>query len=179
MAGTTGLEPATSAVTGQRSNQLNYVPTRQINEMHNRQCLCGWLPVALGKTADRSGAHLQLTIILTASWRTRKGAGVGVAGQFQTDPLPTLAYTRAPLANAKSTGGHRATRGVELGQAFLDVRHLANPSDRFLGQRNWVVMQFEDLQPRRTRSHTKETHPNEVLGDPSCPFLVGGFLPQS
>ena len=38
MAGTTGLEPATSAVTGQRSNQLNYVPTRQINEMRNRQC---------------------------------------------------------------------------------------------------------------------------------------------
>jgi hypothetical protein len=31
MAGTTGLEPAASAVTGQRSNQLNYVPTRQSN----------------------------------------------------------------------------------------------------------------------------------------------------
>jgi hypothetical protein len=27
VAGTTGLEPATSAVTGQRSNQLNYVPS--------------------------------------------------------------------------------------------------------------------------------------------------------
>ena len=27
VAGTTGLEPAASAVTGQRSNQLNYVPT--------------------------------------------------------------------------------------------------------------------------------------------------------
>ena len=26
MAGSTGLEPAASAVTGQRSNQLNYVP---------------------------------------------------------------------------------------------------------------------------------------------------------
>jgi hypothetical protein len=26
LAGTTGLEPAASAVTGQRSNQLNYVP---------------------------------------------------------------------------------------------------------------------------------------------------------
>jgi hypothetical protein len=28
MAGTTGLEPATSDVTGRRSNQLNYVPLR-------------------------------------------------------------------------------------------------------------------------------------------------------
>ena len=41
LAGTTGLEPAASAVTGQRSNQLNYVPTRQINAMRNRQCSCG------------------------------------------------------------------------------------------------------------------------------------------
>jgi hypothetical protein len=33
MAGTTGLEPAASAVTGQRSNQLNYVPNRGINNL--------------------------------------------------------------------------------------------------------------------------------------------------
>ena len=46
MAGSTGLEPAASAVTGQRSNQLNYVPTRQINEMRNRQCLCGFAQFA-------------------------------------------------------------------------------------------------------------------------------------
>jgi hypothetical protein len=46
MAGTTGLEPAASAVTGQRSNQLNYVPTRQINEMRNRQRLCGFARLA-------------------------------------------------------------------------------------------------------------------------------------
>jgi hypothetical protein len=33
MAGTTGLEPATSAVTGQRSNQLSYVPKRNTFEV--------------------------------------------------------------------------------------------------------------------------------------------------
>ena len=53
MAGSTGLEPAASAVTGQRSNQLNYVPTRQINEMRNRQCLCG---CAIWKNGATSGA---------------------------------------------------------------------------------------------------------------------------
>src|SRR5260370_16330187 len=31
---------------GQRSNQLNYVPTRQINKMRNNQCLCGFAPIA-------------------------------------------------------------------------------------------------------------------------------------
>ena len=33
MAGTTGLEPATSAVTGQRSNQLSYVPRLSRNNL--------------------------------------------------------------------------------------------------------------------------------------------------
>ena len=33
MAGTTGLEPATSAVTGQRSNQLSYVPRLLLNSL--------------------------------------------------------------------------------------------------------------------------------------------------
>src|SRR3981081_3217399 len=46
MAGTTGLEPAASAVTGQRSNQLNYVPTRQINKIRSSQCSCGFALLA-------------------------------------------------------------------------------------------------------------------------------------
>ena len=34
MAGTTGLEPATSAVTGQRSNRLSYVPTLHLLHLY-------------------------------------------------------------------------------------------------------------------------------------------------
>ena len=41
MAGTTGLEPAASAVTGQRSNQLNYVPfTFRAIEPESTQNIC-------------------------------------------------------------------------------------------------------------------------------------------
>ena len=35
MAGTTGLEPATSDVTGRRSNQLNYVPARSTFSLYH------------------------------------------------------------------------------------------------------------------------------------------------
>ena len=33
MAGTTGLEPATSDVTGRRSNQLSYVPAEAVTSV--------------------------------------------------------------------------------------------------------------------------------------------------
>jgi hypothetical protein len=76
MAGTTGLEPAASAVTGQRSNQLNYVPTRQINELRNRQCLCAFARLASAVClqllatrrlipVDRREAHVLLRDALT------------------------------------------------------------------------------------------------------------------
>ena len=39
LAGTTRLELATSAVTGQRSNQLNYVPMRKIQELAKTRVL--------------------------------------------------------------------------------------------------------------------------------------------
>ena len=46
LAGTTGLEPATSCVTGMRSNQLNYVPT----------CSCSCL-VASGWGKEHLASH--------------------------------------------------------------------------------------------------------------------------
>ncbi len=44
MAGTTGLEPATSGVTGQRSNQLNYVPGLGLDKAGFRPGRMKWLP---------------------------------------------------------------------------------------------------------------------------------------
>ncbi len=42
MAGTTGLEPATSAVTGQRSDQLSYVPTGLLRFAASDQTFVVW-----------------------------------------------------------------------------------------------------------------------------------------
>ena len=55
MAGTTGLEPATSAVTGQRSNQLSYVP------------LCIFNAVQSGKSTNlfAQASRLQTTKTVT------------------------------------------------------------------------------------------------------------------
>ena len=40
LAGTTGLEPATSDVTGRRSNQLNYVPAGSLRSLQNNTFSC-------------------------------------------------------------------------------------------------------------------------------------------
>jgi hypothetical protein len=45
MAGTTGLEPATSAVTGQRSDQLSYVPSAISITYRKSQILLSFLTV--------------------------------------------------------------------------------------------------------------------------------------
>ena len=41
LAGTTGLEPATSCVTGMRSNQLNYVPLTNMKVTHGSRTVAG------------------------------------------------------------------------------------------------------------------------------------------
>jgi|KBSMisStandDraft_5_1062788.scaffolds.fasta_scaffold11502_7 hypothetical protein len=71
MAGTTGLEPAASAVTGQRSNQLNYVPSPNSlrNSGKNELTICRmtvlcWNGRNFDKRAQGRVAHI---LILTAS----------------------------------------------------------------------------------------------------------------
>ena len=55
MAGTTGLEPATSDVTGRRSNQLNYVPA-----------LCYVLNVACGFRLAKERDETATRVVLSA-----------------------------------------------------------------------------------------------------------------
>ncbi len=43
MAGTTGLEPATSDVTGRRSNQLSYVPALGQLPLQTTPVIVAWL----------------------------------------------------------------------------------------------------------------------------------------
>ena len=62
MAGTTGLEPATSAVTGQRSNQLNYVPTTTYRTAKTR-CV-GFVSVSNTGTWVCGPASIQLGSLL-------------------------------------------------------------------------------------------------------------------
>ena len=74
MAGTTGLEPATSAVTGQRSNQLNYVP-REGNQRYSEN------PLFIGLLQLSHTAHCLL----------RKHAMAAITGKTATKlpPKPT------------------------------------------------------------------------------------------
>src|SRR5260370_40280149 len=58
MAGTTGLEPATSAVTGQRSNQMNYVPAEWASH--------GWWAVSDSNGGPSGCKPKALTAELTA-----------------------------------------------------------------------------------------------------------------
>ena len=54
MAGSTGLEPATSGVTGRRSNQLNYDPAvvKDVRSRFPSARLSGW---RAGRRAKREG----------------------------------------------------------------------------------------------------------------------------
>jgi hypothetical protein len=94
MAGTTGLEPATSAVTGQRSNQLSYVPRLFFNNLVIRHI-------------ESSGSQLSLFSIIALLW-TQFRASVDT----KVDTKTTTATTRSSLPEetvlVSTFPGHRA-----------------------------------------------------------------------
>jgi hypothetical protein len=100
LAGSTGLEPAASGVTGRRSNQLNYDPKRMLEfRMRNSEFRCLCLPSAR--------CHCELFVRLRAANH--------VALRRDT-PSPVSARARACAAEAREgvggTGFEPVTAGV-------------------------------------------------------------------
>ena len=127
MAGTTRLELATSAVTGQRSNQLNYVPTRQINEMRNRQCLYSFARFAYRawnclccpkerdscpdrpQTASKFGHfHALLRFAKQSAQRTPGDPDCRQPGQNRQQDLSRALAQKYPNSFSENTKGHNA-----------------------------------------------------------------------
>ena len=85
MAGTTGLEPATSAVTGQRSNQLSYVPLMWVLRIATTLRNCRYvaeLPLCCGVAVALRIAVAVLPLRIAAS-------GAVTAPLFQIVPNKT------------------------------------------------------------------------------------------
>ena len=81
MAGATGLEPAASAVTGQRSNQLNYVPTRQIEDLWNATILRlrPIIEMSWAGLPDETSSQSQNYLNTADEFRAGEGSGTIVA----------------------------------------------------------------------------------------------------
>ena len=50
---------------GQRSNQLNYVPTCQINQMQNLQCLCGFAGSAYNASLSSAVRNRPILVVIS------------------------------------------------------------------------------------------------------------------
>jgi hypothetical protein len=96
MAGMAGLEPVTSAVTGQRSNQLSYIPTQ--GDVKNKKSL-PQRQVLVSKLCDEvAGVKIKI--------RAADAKEVGVGNPAEETccyPNTVMLHSRNPL----STGGPR------------------------------------------------------------------------
>ena len=113
MAGTTGLEPATSAVTGQRSNQLSYVPRRifcHVERMILRDSLDHFVLIATVLNArlrsERSNGHNPATCLSVSE---DLGHEPAVEQTFQQE-----ATVRSATSLQRTSGGQRGTRTPDI-----------------------------------------------------------------
>ena len=108
MAGTTGLEPAASAVTGQRSNQLNYVPTR-----------------------DSARAELKCVAVV-ALLRRREAAQEPSIKSGRNSQRLTELYQKSSAGERRHEGAKKATSDQEY-QSYLE--ELRSPTWVYTSER--------------------------------------------
>jgi hypothetical protein len=82
-AGATGLEPATSDVTGRRSNQLNYTPANELRDYRTSPIPGKWAQqdLNLRPPACKAGA-------LPLSYAPRRPKREVPPGEFESPPSP-------------------------------------------------------------------------------------------
>jgi hypothetical protein len=90
-------------VTKERSNQLNYVPTRQINKMRNRQCSCGVVQIARSAPDDPDCLRAE-----TANKRQSKSSSQNYPNSFSENakaPAPKASDVREQFGERREALG--------------------------------------------------------------------------
>ena len=107
---------------GQRSNQLNYVPTRQINEIRNRQYLCGFEQIAYR-------ALIAFPCLKERSYRRNRPQ---TAPKFLSG-LPYYPGLSSPMAKRKTKGNEPRknilTASLPAGKGGRRFRRTCDSSD--------------------------------------------------
>ena len=131
MAGTTGLEPATSDVTGRRSNQLNYVPAVSRRRFDRNMPYAsfaksilrnifsiGTVPVA--RLGGRHGGHRYARNQVEGGPRQTAEAGLSRL-KFQAEDACTLVGVSGPSCYTFASAGSGAGLGVQEGDRPITV----------------------------------------------------------
>ena len=117
MAGTTGLEPATSAVTGQRSDQLSYVPKQLRRSAGDR-----WAGLLHGARALTGHSHIARTASsVTEPAGRRRNRCRFLRCQFSVVSLPAFRVKNARRRAARF-GKPPATTGQKTGRTKGSMR---------------------------------------------------------
>jgi hypothetical protein len=140
MAGTTGLEPATSAVTGQRSNQLSYVPSFLFFDIRHVQEIAVF----------RCGLFLPQLPLCHGNYPIS-----AVSGQHETLPSLLLQVTRNPehLSMFRDSNCTKQN-GLSTTISFADLQ--SSPTSRS------TFLRMSDSPSRiRRYSHSRPASPQE------------------
>jgi hypothetical protein len=128
LAGTTGLEPAASAVTGQRSNQLNYVPNLFPTSLPEPVAFLVFVACQLRSPNQRESPACRTSVPALCLNCSRPNSA---AYRTASSRFPAAPVRRSHCLGKSSFVGQRFFSGWDL----LDFKH------------GWCVVQDSNLRP--------------------------------